>query len=92
MRTTVNINDAILRDLRARAEANGVTFRQELEEALALGLAQLTKAPAREPFRIRPHPLGLKPGFHGVSLNQLYDQLEAEDSTHATCSCPTPTC
>ena len=84
MRTTIDINDVILNELRARAEANGHTFRHEVEEALALGLAQLSKARTRERFSIEPHPLGLKPGFHGVSLNQLYDQLEAEDTARVT--------
>ena len=42
-----------------------------------LGLAATT---ARSKFRVDAHPLGLKPGFHGMSLNQLYDQIEAEDS------------
>ena len=77
MRTTVNINDALLADLRARAAETGSTFREVLEETLRLGLAATT---GRSKFRVHAHPLGLKPGFRGMSLNQLYDQIEAEDS------------
>jgi hypothetical protein len=78
MRTTLDINDAVLRDLRARAREKGCPFRQVVEDALALGLAQESKGGSRRRFEVKPHRLGLKPGFGGVSLNQLYDQLEAE--------------
>lgn len=79
MRTTVDISDALLRDLRARAAEGGRPFRDVLEEALALGLAQQAKGRPRRRFRLVPHRLGLKAGFRGMSLNQLYDQIEAEE-------------
>lgn len=78
MRTTIDINDALLRDLRLRAEEKGRPFRQVLQEILALGLARQSKAGARPRFKVKPHKIGLKPGFRGVSLNQLYDQIETE--------------
>lgn len=79
MRTTVDINDATLRELRRRAQATGQPFREVMDESLKLGLARLSKPTRGKRFRVKPHPLGLKPGFRGTSLNQLYDQLEAED-------------
>ncbi|OIR18594.1 antitoxin VapB33 [mine drainage metagenome] len=79
MRTTLGINDALLRELRRRAAESGRPFRAVVEETLQLGLARASQpARAQRPFRVRPHALGLKPGFRGVSLNQLYDQVEAE--------------
>lgn len=78
IRTTVNISDALLADLKARAAETGRTFREVLEETLRLGLAAGRGGPRK--FRVKSHPLGLKPGFHGMSLNQLYDQIEAEDA------------
>jgi hypothetical protein len=80
MRTTLNISDAILAELKARAADSGRTFREVLEETLQLGLAAGRETGTKTKFRVRPHPLGLKAGFHGVSLNQLYDQLEAEQT------------
>jgi len=80
MRTTLGINDALLRELRRRAAATGQPFRQVVEETLARGLAAAGKPARSRAFRVRPHALGLKPGFRGVSLNQLYDQLEAEST------------
>ena len=78
MRTTVNINDAVLRELREVAEHTGQSFRATIEHSLEIGLASIKKPSAKHRFRVRPHRLGLKPGFQGMSLNQLYDQLEAE--------------
>ena len=79
MRTTLNINDAILQELRERAQTQGRPFREVVEEALSLGLVQLSKtAQKKKQFTVKPHSLGLKSGFHAVSLNQLYDQLETE--------------
>lgn len=78
MRTTLGINDALLRQLRRRAAADGRPFREVVEETLARGLAAGAKPAGARTFRVRPHALGIKPGFRGISLNQLYDQLEAE--------------
>jgi len=80
MRTTLGINDALLRELRRRAAATGRPFRAVVEETLSLGLAHSAKSKRSRTFRVRSHALGLKPGFRGVSLNQLYDQIEAEST------------
>lgn len=79
VRTTININDALLDELKARAAESGKSLRQVLEDTLRLGLGAARVAGPGRRFRVRAHPLGLKAGFHGTSLNQLYDQLEAED-------------
>lgn len=81
VRTTLDINDALLREMRLRAEQAGRPFRSVVEETIALGLAR--QADVREPgrrFRVKAHPLHLKPGFRAASLNQIYDQIEAEDA------------
>jgi hypothetical protein len=80
MRTTVSINDVTLRELREVSKASGLSFRATVEQTLQIGLTSL-KAPATPAeFHVRPHRLGLKPGFQNVSLNQIYDQLESETS------------
>jgi hypothetical protein len=85
VRTTINISDALLASLRERAVQTRRPFREVVEESLRLGLSRSDPGAARRkaPFRVRPHSLGLKPGFHGVSLNQLYDQLESEAGSTA---------
>jgi hypothetical protein len=78
MRTTISINDALLKEVRQRAGATGRPFRQVLEEMISLGLASSKKLKRKARVRIQPRPLGLKPVYQKISLNQLYDQLEAE--------------
>jgi hypothetical protein len=78
MRTTLNISDALLRELRKQAAATSRPFREVVEETIALGLAQRSSPRRRRPFTVRPHALGVKPGFRNLSSNQLYDQIEAE--------------
>ena len=79
MRTTIDIKDAILRELKEHARKHGLSLRAAVEDILSVGLARQSKANARENFCVMPHRLGVKPGFQGVSLNQVYDQLEVED-------------
>ena len=67
-----------MKELRRRAKKLGKSFREVVEESLQLGLAQLSRPRSNQRFQVEAHPLSIKPGFRGVSLNQLYDQLEAE--------------
>lgn len=76
MRTTININDAILEELRRRASDEGRPFRQVMEETLQYGLA-VQPQPATQKS-IPCHPVGCRTPYPGLSYNQLYDQLEAE--------------
>ena len=84
MRTTVNINDAILRELRERARIEDRPFRDVLDHTLQIGLAHLDAHEPCAPFRVKAHALGIKPGFRGMSMNQLCDQIEAEDAARGT--------
>lgn len=81
MRTTLDINDALLKELRKKAAHSGRPFRSVVEETIALGLARQTGgAASTKKFHVKAHPLNIKPGFRGTSLNQIYDQIEAEDA------------
>ena len=77
MRTTLNISDALLEELRERSKRTGRTLRQVTEDALRRGLSS-PDAPKGK-VRITPFRVGIKPAYRGMSMNQLYDQLEAED-------------
>jgi hypothetical protein len=84
MRTTIDINDALLKAIRRRADDDGRTFRRAINETLELGLAIQERAADEPRFQVKPHPLGIKPGFRGMSMNQLYDQIEAEQDASAS--------
>ncbi|MDL5054787.1 hypothetical protein QQ056_14705 [Oscillatoria laete-virens NRMC-F 0139] len=79
MRTTINISDGILSELRELARKRGRPFREIVEETIQRGLGA-TASPSRKRVRIQTHRVGIKPAYHGLSLNQLYDQLEAEET------------
>lgn len=69
MRTTLDINDALLKELRKKAAEAGKPFRSVVEETIALGLAcQTGSAVPRKKFRVKGHPLHIKPGFRGTSF------------------------
>ncbi|MEL6339250.1 MAG: DUF2191 domain-containing protein [Myxococcota bacterium] len=78
MRTTIDISDALLTELKRLAHEQRRSFREIVEETLQQGLAHAQRPAAQTPFEVHPHALGLKAGFRGMSLNQLYDQLETE--------------
>lgn len=78
MRTTISINDALLKEVRRRAGATGQPFRKALEEVISLGLASSKQTRAKRRIRIRSRAIGLKSVYGKMSLNQLYDQIEAE--------------
>lgn len=81
MRTTINISDGILSELREIARKRRRPFREIVEETLQKGLgAAATPSTHGKPVRIQTHRVGVKPAYHGLSLNQLYDQIEAEDA------------
>ena len=78
MRTTIDINDALLRELRERAHTSRRPFRSVVEEALQRGLSTAPRGERRTRARIQSRPIGIKAGLQAMSMNQLYDQIEAE--------------
>lgn len=78
MRTTINISDALLSDLKARAAERKKPFRHIVEETLQRGLAASGTPPSKQ-VGIPTYPVGIKQAYRGISMNQIYDQIEAED-------------
>jgi len=74
MRTTIDINDAILEELRAEAARSHRPFKRVLNETLQRGLASPKNHAGK--VKIKAFPVGIKAAYHGMSLNQLYDELE----------------
>ena len=74
----MNISDALLEELRVRAHEAKRPLNATIEEVLRRGLA--AKAPPRKTVQTKTFKVGIKPAFLGMSMNQLYDQLEAEST------------
>lgn len=79
MRTTINISDGLLSELRERARQRKRPFREIVEETIQRGLSA-SPSSAGKPVAIQTHRIGIKPAYQGLSMNQLYDQIEAEDT------------
>ena len=76
MRTTLTIDDGLLRQLRQKALDSGKPFKQVVNDTLLAGLAQ--PAPRqRQPYRCPTFSVGaLAPGADFTKANQLAAALE----------------
>lgn len=79
MRTTLNIDDDVLDQARLLAEKTEAPFRQVVNEALRLGLAEVAKSAATRPYRTESRPMGLKAGRNIDNIQELIAQVEGED-------------
>ena len=79
MRTTLTLDDDVADFLKEQSQLHNKPFKQVVNEVLRRGMTPGVKAikPAR--FRIVPNRSRLFPGVDPRKLNQLNDQLEAED-------------
>lgn len=80
MRTTVTLDDDVVRELKARAKKSDKSFKEMLNDSLRLAFS-LSRSAIRKmkPFHIRPHSSAFRPGIDIDKLNQLSDQLEVEE-------------
>jgi hypothetical protein len=77
MRTTIDINDALLDRLKEVAREQGRPVTKLVNEVLERGLSSPKRKPPK--IRIQTYPVGIRPAYRGMSMNQMYDQLETED-------------
>jgi hypothetical protein len=79
MKTTIEISDALLREVRKLAAREGVTLRALVERGLHRVIADLKQAP---PFRMRDGSFegnGLQPEVRDLSWDQIRDMLYEND-------------
>jgi hypothetical protein len=81
MRTTLTLEPQIAECLRQEAKRGNRSFKQIVNDALALGLGLKPPCPPREPYRLKPHASEFLPGIDPGKLNQLADELEAIEFT-----------
>lgn len=76
MRTTLTIDDALLKQLRQKALDSGRPFKQVVNDTLRAGLNQAS-SPRREPYRFPSFSIGaLAPEVDLTKANQLAAALE----------------
>ena len=80
MRTTLTLDRDVAERLRSEIRRTGKSLKAAVNEALRLGLG-LAGKPQRAPrFDVQPHAFGFKPGVDLDRLNQVADELEAEEA------------
>jgi hypothetical protein len=79
MRTTLTLEEDVAEKLERAARLSGKGIKATVNEALRIGLG-MTNKPIEPPrFQIRAFVKALQPGNDPDKMNQLLDQLEAED-------------
>lgn len=80
MRTTLTLESDVASKLKQEMRRRGEGMKAVVNQALrkGLGLAPVEEAPP--PFEVCPHSFGFRPGIDLDRLNQLADELEAEEA------------
>ena len=79
MRTTLTLDDDIADYLREQARLLDKPFKQVVNEVLRRGMSPGIIASPPPEYRVVPNRSGFTPGIDPLKLNQINDQLEAED-------------
>lgn len=78
MRSTVDVHDSLDRQLRSRARALGITYKEALNRALASGLSALEDKAQYGEYRVEAKRCGFRPGIDTQHLNRIADELDDE--------------
>lgn len=76
MRTTVTLEDDVVVKLKDRMSRSGASFKEALNDNLRRGLEQPTEDELARTFRVRPRPMGLRPGIELDNIGGLLDLLD----------------
>lgn len=76
---TVTLDDDVANFLKEQSRLHNKPFGQVMNEMLRRGMTSSSKSPEPPPFKIVPNRSKLVPGIDPQKLNQLNDQLEAEE-------------
>lgn len=84
MRTTVTLEPDLAARLKEYAHKRRTSFKATLNAAVRRGLSALEPpASSRRRFVVKPHSSPFRPAIDSGKLNQLVDQLEAENLRRA---------
>lgn len=78
VRTTLSLEPDVAQRLRQELASGKKSFKEVVNERLRMGFG-LDKAKRRPRFRVKAHSSAFLPGIDQVKLNQLVDDLEAEE-------------
>jgi hypothetical protein len=79
MRTTLTLDADVAAKAKRGAAKLGRPFKSVINAALRIGLDEVLKPAAAKPYRTKPHPMGLRPGFSYDNIGELLAQIEGEN-------------
>jgi hypothetical protein len=79
MRTTVTLEPDVAAKLKELAHRRRLSFKSTLNETLRRGLTAQGDTGRRKRFVVEPHTAAFRSGIDSHRLNQLPDELEADD-------------
>ena len=79
MRTTLTIDSDVERLLQREMRRTSKSMKAVVNDALRAGLGMQGKPARARRFKVEPHAFGFKPGVDIDRLNQLVDEMEAEE-------------
>ncbi len=80
MRTTLTLDDDVATRVEREMKRSGEGMKAVINRALRLGLGMTDKPVEPAPFAVQPHGFGFRPGTDLDRLNQLADELEADEA------------
>ena len=79
MRTTLTIDSDVEQLLQREIRRTNRSMKAVVNDALRVGLGIRGKPPRAPLFKVESHAFGFKPGIDTDRLNQLVDEMEAEE-------------
>jgi len=79
MRTTLTIDDDLLRELRQKAEASGSSLKAIVNKALRAGVTEMDRKKPAGKYRCRTYSLGYPPRADLDRSLDLAERLESEE-------------
>lgn len=79
MRTTLTLEPEVARRLEQEIRRTGKGMKAIVNEALRSSLGLGNPPEKLPPFEVEPHSFGFRPGLDLNRMNQLVDELEAEE-------------
>lgn len=80
MRTTLTLDHDVIEKARRMSFDREESFKTIVNEALRVGLAQLSTLSRRAPYRTRPHRMGLRAGYSLDNVAELLAEIEGENT------------
>ena len=80
-RTTFKIDDDLYPKIKLKVKKTGASMKEVINQLIRTGLmSERVSLEKKGKFKVKPFDLGLRPGIDSTKLNQLYDEIESQDS------------